>query len=565
MREPPRPAPERIKPVVAVIKPAKPASVGDWRNQRPVFVKQLPPCSAGCPAGEQIRDYIALALQDRLAEAWHLIKQDNPIPAVMGRVCYHPCEARCNRVEFDEAIAIHAIERRIGDFGLQQGLTLEPVACHGRKIAVIGSGPAGLSAAYHMARKGYRATVYEAAPAPGGMLRYGIPAYRLPRDVLDAEIAGIAQVGVEFVTNAALGQSLSWQALSAYEGIVLAAGCSRGRGLDVPGVDVRGIYDGLSFLRAANSGERFAEIAGGRVIVIGAGNVAIDAARVAARLGAREVSMAFLESRESMPAYPEEQAQAREEGIGFHAGRHVLGFESSAGRVQAVRCERISRFKLDPQSGLQVDALPNTEHALPAELVVIAIGQQADSSFLPAELGLRWDELQAGEALRHRAQWIVAAGDVAEGPSSVVRAVGSGKRAAHMLDARLLGLARDDAEPLAVVGFERLNMAYFATAPRRRPTHASEAVRRNGFDEVVHALSDEALRAEAQRCFHCGDCNFCSNCWIFCPEASIQKSAAGPGANGLPRFEIEYGSCKGCGICMHECPRAAILMREELR
>ena len=565
MREPPRPAPERIKPVVAIIKAAKPASVGDWRNQRPVFVKQLPPCSAGCPASEQIRDYIALALQDKMAEAWHLIKEDNPIPAVMGRVCYHPCESKCNRVEFDEAIAIHCLERRIGDYGLQQGLRVDAPTKNAHKIAVIGSGPAGLSAAYHMARRGYRVTVYDAGAEPGGMLRYGIPSYRLPKDVLDAEIAGIAALGVDFVNDAALGKNLSWDALRDFDGVVLSVGCSVGRSLDIPGAGQSGVYDGLSFLHAVNSGAGMPDIAGAKVLVIGGGNVAIDVGRVAKRLGAREVSMAFLESENKMPAYPEEQADARAEGVSFLPGRHFLEFQSAGGRVSGVRCVRISSFRFEPQSGPIVDVMPNSEHVLEADVVVVAIGQQAALGFLPLELADKWTAVAAGAAARSGRHWIVGAGDAAEGPSSVVRAVGGGKRAAKTLDALLQGRDQPVDEHIPPVGFERLNMAYFANAPRRQPPHGDPAVRILGFDEVVGELPNEAFRAEAERCFHCGDCNFCSNCWVFCPEASIQKSGDVEGANGLPRFEVEYNSCKGCGICMHECPRAAIVMQEEAR
>jgi len=397
------------------------------------------------------------------------------------------------------------------------------------------------------------------------MLRYGIPSYRLPKDVLDAEIAGIGALGVSFINDAALGRNMPWDALRDYDGVVVSVGCSVGRTLDIPGAGLSGIHDGVSFLRAVNSGKPMPDVQGAKVLVIGGGNVAIDVARVARRLGAREVSMAFLESESKMPAYPEERADAHTEGVTFVPGRHFLEFQSSEGRVSGVRCVRISALRFDPQAGPIVDVVPSSEHVLAADVVVVAIGQRADLEFLPPELRGQWNEIAAGGVVRSGRQWIAGAGDAAEGPSSVVRAVGAGKRAAKQLDALLQGGDRPAEDNIPPVGFDRLNMAYFANSPRREPLHAEPAARIRGFDEVVGELSNEAFRAEAERCFHCGDCNFCSNCWVFCPEASIQKAAGIAGVNGLPRFEVEYGSCKGCGICMHECPRAAIVMQEEAR
>ena len=301
------------------------------------------------------------------------------------------------------------------------------------------------------------------------------------------------------------------------------------------------------------------------MLVIGGGNVAIDAGRVAKRLGASRVTLAFLESLDEMPAHAEEQAEARAEGLTLVPSMHFLGFERSSGRLSGVRCVCINSFKLDRQSNLVVDVVPGSEHVLQADTIVVAIGQKADLAFLAPHIRRVWPTVASGDAALNNGQWIVAAGDVVEGPSSVVQAIGGGKRAAADLDALLQGRSVPTRERPAPIGFEAINKVYFAGAQREEPPSAPFASRSSGFDEVVGELSSEAFQAEGGRCLHCADCNFCGNCWIFCPEASIQRAPDSEGADGCARFQVDYQTCKGCGICMRECPRGAIVMREEVQ
>ncbi len=566
MREPPLPAPDRVRPVLTYIRPREPEHVGDLRNMRPVVVTRTPPCSAGCPAGERVRESIALATEGHLAEAWHLVKEDNPLPAVMGRVCYHPCEDACHRGSFDQPIAIHAIERRIGDHGLTHGLRVQAAPANGMEVAVVGAGPAGLSTAYHLARRGYQVTVFDAAAQPGGMLRQGIPAYRLPRKVLDAEIEGIRALGVQFVSGVTLGRGTSWDALRAFKAVVVSTGCPVGRRLDIPGADRPGVLDGLAFLRAVNTGRGLdGAPLGRRVLVVGGGNVAVDVGRVARRLGATDVSLAFLESVDTMPAYPEERREAKAEGLRFLPGRQFLEVTAQNGRPSGVRCARIASFAFDVEGQPVVEVVPGSEHTLTADTVVIAIGQRAELNFLPPELHERWPAVARGEALRLGDQWVVSAGDVTTGPTKVVSALGGGKRAALRLDALLQGRQAPAEQRTTPIAFSALHTAYFTPAPRQELPLMEPVARLMGFAEVVQRLADDALRAEGERCFQCGDCNACGNCWAFCPDMAVQPAPGGDGANGLRRYEIDERICKGCGVCAQECPRGAILMQEEVR
>ncbi|MBI5166830.1 MAG: FAD-dependent oxidoreductase [candidate division NC10 bacterium] len=534
---------------------------GSWRYMRPLYQDRTPPCQDGCPAGEKVQGYLDLAKKRKFNEAWRLIVEDNPLPAVMGRVCYHPCESACNRKDYDEAINIHAVERFLGDSALAQGLELEPASGgeRGEHIAVVGSGPAGLSAAYQLARRGYPVTVFEALASPGGVLRAGIPPYRLPRPILDREIGRLQALGVEFRTGIRVGVDLRWEELQRYQAIFLAVGLSRTRPFPVEGARLKGFYSGLEFLRDFNQGHKVR--VGARVAVIGGGNVAIDVARTARRLGAEEVSLISLEPKGELPAHPEELEQARREGIRLLDGRGVRRIQGRNSWVEALEVARVDFQGRDPVTGAVAFTFRKGKGMLiPVETVIAAIGQEADLSFLPQEIrGGGW-LLPVDDHGRLRDTNIFAGGDVVTGPARAVDAIGAGKRAALAIHSYLQGVLLEEAKLPPVVPYERLNLAYFIPAKRAESRSLPIRERLAGFTEVESGLSQGMVRLEAERCMSCGVCNGCDNCWLFCPDLAISRKARERGA-----YVINYDYCKGCGICVEECPRTAMALEEEVQ
>lgn len=551
----PRVPQERLHPICTPLGPQRLNKTGTWRYIRPIYRDRPAPCTNACPTGVEMREYLELVEQGELEKAWRLLKEDNPIPAITGRVCYHPCEEKCNRSRYDQPLAIHSLERLVGDYGL--GLAIEkPKITEKERVAVVGSGPAGLAAAYHLIKRGYSVTVFEAESELGGMLRWGIPQYRLPRDILDKEIASIEALGVEFKLNSRLGADISWEDLSAYQAIFIATGCYRNRELQVAGEDTSGVRSGPEFLRDVNTGRLGnTALAGQRVAVIGGGNVAVDCARSARRLGAAEVSVVCLESSDDMPASATEIKQAEEEGVRIYPSRTVARILADAGKVTGVEYLKVSGLKFSPDGQPQFDTIEGSQHSMPADMVIVAIGQVADVAFLPEGL-IGKDGRLASERLGKVGDKVVlAGGDVVTGPARVVDALAAGKRAAATIEALLKEKPPDDEEDQAVVDYEELNTLYFCPLPRQEVEPASPAQRLSGFKEVDPGLSGEAASKESQRCFHCGSCNLCGNCWLFCPDMSILESDG--------HLEIDYEFCKGCGICAEECPRAAIQTEEE--
>nr|MBC7245313.1 FAD-dependent oxidoreductase [Chloroflexota bacterium] len=543
---------------------------GSWRYLRPVYRNKTPPCNRACPAGEDIVQYVGMVNKGNYEEALQRILEENPFPGVCGRVCPHPCEHECNRTQLGGAIAIHALERFLADLPRARTLPiLKPVASSAAQVAVIGSGPAGLSCAYQLARRGYRVTVFEALTAPGGMMRVGIPPYRLPREVLDREIAAIEALGIEIRTGMRLGDNLSWQDLKPYQAIFLAIGQHRSHKLGIHGEDAPGVLAGLDFLRRVNLGEKVQ--VGPRVAVIGGGNTAMDAARSALRLGAPQVSILYRRSRQEMPAIAEEVDEAEQEGIRIEYLTAPVEVLRSDGRVASLRCVRMRLGAPDESGRRRPEPIPGSEYVMEVDSVIAALGQDADLSCLPEGVQVERDRIVIQETAATSAQGIFAGGDAATGFGTVAHAIGSGKRAALAIDCYLRGEPLSSFPPLTeqvhaapremdptVVHFEDINLAYFTEEPRIPLPQRTAAERTKDFVEVNLCLAEGDARREAARCFSCGTCNACDTCWLYCPDVAISR-------HNHTEYEVNYDYCKGCGVCVEECPREAISIEEELK
>ncbi|WP_202627686.1 NAD(P)-binding protein [Cellulomonas sp. APG4] len=519
---------------------------GAWRVERPVYADGRAPCGHACPAHEDPQDWLYAAEEGDYRTAWTRLVAANPFPAVMGRVCYHPCETACNRGRLDEAVGINAVERFLGDHALTHGWDLPgPGPATGRHVLVVGAGPTGLTAAYQLRRLGHEVTVRDAGHEPGGMMRYGIPTYRLPRDVLDAEIARIVRLGVGLEQDSQV-TDLDAALEEGFDATLLAVGAQLGHRAYVPAGEAARVLDAVTLLHDVAEGA--APRIGRRVVVYGGGSTAVDAARTVRRLGAEESVIVYRRDRAHMPAHPAELAEALDEGV-------VVRWLTTVARAEPGRLA-VERMELDeagfPQPTGEIEELS-------ADALVLAVGQDCDLAFLDGVAGVevRDGVVQVDEFLRTGRAGVFAGGDTVPGQRSVTAAIGHGTRVARFIDAWLRGREPTVAAELPVVDFEQLNPWYFADAPHAVRPRLEAARRVTGFEEVVQGLDETTALYEARRCMSCGSCFECDNCYGVCPDDAVVK--LGPGL----RFEIDYDYCKGCGLCAAECPAGAILMVPE--
>ncbi|MCG5031156.1 NAD(P)-binding protein [Mesosutterella sp. OilRF-GAM-744-9] len=519
---------------------------GAWRTLKPAYAFHEPPCSATCPAGERCRDWLFLAENGDYLAAWAKVMQDNPFPATMGRVCYHTCEGACNRGQLDEPVGINSVERFLGDEALKQKWKV-PAAKErsGRKVLIVGSGPAGLSAAYHLALLGHEVTVLESSAAPGGMMRYGIPKYRLPRAVLDAEIQRIADLGVRIVLNHAVQDLEKEMEDGSYDAVFLGVGAQLARRTYIPAGDSAHILDAVSVLRSME-GEEKPQL-GRRVVVYGGGNTAVDVARSVRRMGA-EPLIVYRRTRQKAPAHSFEIEEAAEEGVSMKWLSTIADAEE--GKV------RIEKMVLDEEGNPK----PTGEYeTITADSVVLALGQETDLGFLDGVKGLKTDSgaIVVDQKMMTTRAGIFAGGDAVKDVRNVTVAIGHGKRAARAIDCWLRGTEYQEPVRGRPAAFESLNTWYFADAPKTERPLLDIVRRQTTFEEVLKGLTADNALYEARRCMSCGNCFECDNCYGVCPDNAIVK--LGPGLG----YQINYDFCKGCGICANECPCGAIDMKKE--
>jgi NADPH-dependent glutamate synthase beta subunit-like oxidoreductase len=519
---------------------------GSWRVERPVYVHHEAPCGAACPAGEDVQRWLYDAEDGSYERSWRTLMERNPFPAVMGRVCYHPCQTACNRAQLDEAVGINAVERFLGDHALAQGWTVPVEAApSGKRVLVVGAGPTGLSAAYQLRRFGHDVVVRDAAPQPGGMMRYGIPAYRLPRDVLDGEIARIAAMGVRLELGHPVSDVLSEQVDGDFDAVFLAVGAQRGKRAYVPAGEAARVLDAVSVLHDVAEGEP--PLLGRRVVVYGGGNTAVDVARTARRLGASESVIVYRRTRERMPAHDSEVQEALDEGV-------LVTWLSTVQHVDAGRVV-VERMGLDETGFPQ----PTGEYdELAADTLVLALGQETDLSLLEGVPGVvvRDGVVEVDATMMTGCPGIFAGGDMVPADRTVTVGVGHGRRAAEHIDAWLRGEASAVPAPRTLASFDRLNTWYYADAPHAVRPRLEAARRASTFDEVVRGLEPATARYEARRCLSCGNCFECDNCFGVCPDNAVIKLGDGG-------YEVDLDFCKGCGLCAAECPCGAIEMVPE--
>ncbi|MDD2808796.1 NAD(P)-binding protein [Rhodoferax sp.] len=520
---------------------------GSWRTNRPVYLSRKPPCNHQCPAGENIQAWLFLAESGNYEGAWRKLVEENPFPAIMGRACYHTCEGACNRGQLDSAVGINSVEHFLGDQAIAQSWKFAPPSVtSGKKVLVVGAGPSGLSAAYHLTMLGHSVTIYEAGPLPGGMMRFGIPQYRLPRHVIDAEVQRIVELGVQIKYNTKVNNVLETKLQGGFDAVFLAVGAHIAKRAYIPAGDSAHVLDAVSVLRSMEGEDK--PLLGRKVVVYGGGNTAIDVARTAKRLGATEAIIVYRRNREKMPAHDFELEEALQEGVLVK----WLSTIKQAGESSIT----VEKMALDDQGFPQ----PTGEfETLEADSVVLALGQDVDLSLIEGIPGLVVQDgvVQVNAQMMTGHAGIFAGGDMVPAERNITVGIGHGKKAARNIDAWLNGTVYTPPPQIEVAGFDKLNTWYYSDAPKTVRPVLDIIRRQSTFEEVQGGLDETNALFEARRCLSCGNCFECDNCYGVCPDNAVIKLGPGKG------FEFNYDYCKGCGICVSECPCGAIKMVPE--
>jgi NADPH-dependent glutamate synthase beta subunit-like oxidoreductase/Pyruvate/2-oxoacid:ferredoxin oxidoreductase delta subunit len=528
---------------------------GSWRNVKPYYDPKTSPCIASCPAGENIQGYIELAKEERYEEAVRLIWENNPFPAICGRVCYHPCMDGCARLPFDGSVFIPAIERFLGDYAIENNLTVEaPAVTSDYRVAVIGGGPAGLSCAYYLTLKGFGVTVFESKEKLGGVLRYGIPEYRLPKNILDAEIARLSDMGIEFRTGTTIGKDVQMDELSDYAAFFVGVGLQKSRGLGMDNEDANGVMPGLQFLEKINTGRKVD--VGKKVLVVGGGNTAMDVSRSALRLGA-DVTVVYRRTREEMPAIADEIEEAIHEGVNFRFLATPVEVSTRDGRLAEVRCQEMELGAPDESGRRRPVPKDGAFFTEQADSLLVAIGEQPDTDVFSSLVDLQWGLIVTDEYGKTSHDKIFAGGDIVSGASTVVNAVARGRGASELIEATLAGAEFDPGTMKKMVAIADLNTAYFMHKKRAEMPQSEGMRGASPFMEVNAGLTCDQVQEELSRCYSCGVCDGCDNCYVFCPDVAINRE------NGV--YTIDYDYCKGCLICVQECPRDVLSTESEAK
>lgn len=524
-----------------------PSGTGPTRANRPVYVDFLPPCNNACPAGEDIQAWLALAQAGDFQGAWEKLVEHNPFPAVHGRVCYHPCEGACNRTSIDSAVSIHSIERFLGDLAIEKGWQFpKPKQHSGERVLAIGAGPSGLSAAYHLARLGHDVTILEAGPIAGGMMNFGIPAYRLPRHILKAEIDRICEMDVTIKLNHKVDDIMMEKSNGGFDAVFIAIGAHIGKKTEIPARDASKILDAVSFLKDVELGHT--PHIGRRVAIYGGGNTAMDAARTAKRLGAEEALIIYRRDREHMPAHDFEADEALSEGVKIHWLRTIKTLDSASITIE----------QMEIKDGRPVPT--GKFETLEADSVILALGQDTETEFLKGIEGIKFKDdgtVIVDTQMMTGHPGIFAGGDMVPSERTVTIATGHGKKAARNIDAWLKKSTYAKPESNPIVSADKLHVWFRTEAEAKQQPHIDPDIAVSGFEEIVAGLNVDEATFEAQRCLSCGNCFECDGCFGACPENAIVK--LGPGK----RYKFKYNLCTGCGVCYEQCPCHAIDMVAE--